>query len=170
MKVKKQKKYYFSLLRVGSSSEEIAKAAISAGADILANEIRKNLTANLNDPESASRRGGVLFKNYYNKTSGSLLKALGITPIRQDKKVNNNSGVLVTVYYQSTTGTLSSLTINASVSNQFIMFKNSQFAIQSSGRNISLAGNNVSSISQGALNCQVAYCSYSSAEVQVILI
>ncbi len=77
--------YGEKLLRVASSSEEIAKAAIDAGADILADEIRQNLTANLNDPESVSKNGSILFKNYYNKTSGSLLKALGITPIRQDE-------------------------------------------------------------------------------------
>lgn len=84
MTFKLGEKYGEKLLRVATSSEEIAKAAIDAGADILTDEIRKNLTANLNDPTSASVSGRSLFKNYYNKTSGSLLEALGITPILQD--------------------------------------------------------------------------------------
>ena len=73
------------LSRVAGKSEEISKAAIYTGAEILTDEIRKNLTANLNDPESASVRGRSIFKNLYSKTSGSLLEALGITPILQDE-------------------------------------------------------------------------------------
>lgn len=77
--------YALKLTALGVQSEEIAIKAIESGAGIVTNEIRKNLTANLNDPESASRNGRVQFKNFYNKTSGSLFESLGITPVERDK-------------------------------------------------------------------------------------
>lgn len=85
MTVKLGDDYVVKLEAAGAKSEEMAIMAIEAGAGIVTNEIRKNLTANINDPESASRRGDVAFKNFYNKTSGSLLEALGITPVDRDE-------------------------------------------------------------------------------------
>ena len=77
--------YALKLSAIGAKSEEIATKAIEAGAGVVATEIRKNLTANLNDPQSASEHGSAIFKNPYNKTSGSLLEALGITKVDRDK-------------------------------------------------------------------------------------
>lgn len=85
MTFKAGEEYALKLEAVGARSEEMAIKAIETGAGIVTNEIRKNLTANLNDPESASRNGRVLFKNFYNKTSGSLFESLGITPVKRDK-------------------------------------------------------------------------------------
>lgn len=85
MTFKAGEEYALKLEAIGARSEEMAIKAIEAGAGIVTNEIRKNLIANLNDPESASRNGRVQFKNFYNKTSGSLFEALGITPVKRDK-------------------------------------------------------------------------------------
>lgn len=85
--------YMLKLSQLAAGSEEIATKAIQEGAGILTSEIRKNLTANLNDPESASKDKTVLFKNYYNKTSGSLLEALGFTEVRRDRDGVLNSKV-----------------------------------------------------------------------------
>lgn len=85
--------YMLKLSQLAAGSEEIATKAIQEGAGILTTEIRKNLTANLNDPESVSKDKTVLFKNYYNKTSGSLLEALGFTEVRRDRDGILNSKV-----------------------------------------------------------------------------
>ena len=62
--------YTLKLLRMERLSEDIVKKAIDAGADIVANEVRANLNANL--------AGST-------QSTGALSKALGITPISQDK-------------------------------------------------------------------------------------
>lgn len=77
--------YLKKLEAMGAKSEEMAIKAVKAGAGVVTNQIRRNLTANLNDPESASSSGRSLTKNFYNKTSGSLLESLGITPVDRDK-------------------------------------------------------------------------------------
>lgn len=77
--------YARKLSQLAAGSEEIAGKALRAGAGIIADEIRKNLTANLNDPASASKSGSTMFKNLYNETSGSLLESLGITPVSMDR-------------------------------------------------------------------------------------
>lgn len=93
MTFKAGEEYMLKLSCLAAGSEEIATKAIRTGAGILTSEIRKNLTANLNDPESASRNKRVLFKKYYNKTSGSLLEALGFTKVRRDEDGFLNSKV-----------------------------------------------------------------------------
>ncbi len=93
MTIKAGDDYMLKLSLVSDASAKIAKKAIRVGAGILTSEIRKNLTANLNDPESASRNKTVLFKNYYNKTSGSLLKALGFTKVKRDRNGVLNSKI-----------------------------------------------------------------------------
>lgn len=93
MTIKAGDDYMLKLSLVSDASAKIAKKAIKVGAGILTSEIRKNLTANLNDPESASRNKTVLFKNYYNKTSGSLLKALGFTKVKRDRNGVLNSKI-----------------------------------------------------------------------------
>ena len=67
MTFKAGEEYALKLEAVGARSEEMAIKAIETGAGIVTNEIRKNLTANLNDPESASRNGRLLFKNFITK-------------------------------------------------------------------------------------------------------
>lgn len=62
--------YTLKLLRMERLSEDIAKKAIEAGADIVANEVRANLNKNL--------AGST-------QSTGALSEALGITPVSQDK-------------------------------------------------------------------------------------
>ena len=74
-----------SMLTDAAIEKKIAGAAIHEGASIVANQIRENLVANLNDPESVSKKKNVLFKNYYNKPTGDLLASFGISKMQQDK-------------------------------------------------------------------------------------
>ena len=74
-----------SMLTDAAIEKKIAGAAIHEGANIVANQIRENLVANLSDPESVSKKRNILFKNYYNKPTGDLLASFGISKMQRDE-------------------------------------------------------------------------------------
>ena len=67
-------------------SDEAAKEAVYVGAGILADEVRKNLKANIEDPASA-------FKRLHQKSTGDLEKGFGITPIKIGRDGNWNAKI-----------------------------------------------------------------------------
>ena len=69
-------KYAIKLSQLSVKSEEVAKKAIYAGAEIVADKIKSNLT-------------GVLSS----EATGDLMRSLGITPIDKDKNGNWNAHV-----------------------------------------------------------------------------
>lgn len=77
--------YAMKLARLAQRSEEVAKEAIYEAAGIVTDQIRANLEANLQDPESAAKSGTALFKSAHNEPTGDLAASLGITPITQDQ-------------------------------------------------------------------------------------
>lgn len=78
--------YLIRLGRLSDQSEEIIKKAIYPAADLVANKIRENLQAEINDPSSAAVSKKSLYKKKGQKSTGDLLDSLGITPIRKDGK------------------------------------------------------------------------------------
>lgn len=68
--------YADKLVRLRDNYEEIAIKAVRAGADIVADEIRKNLKSVLSD-----------------EATGELEQSLGITPVSRDKAGNFNAKV-----------------------------------------------------------------------------
>ena len=80
---KKGDEYVIRLSRLaGADQREIAGRAIHDGADIVANQIHANLQANLQDPESVSKKRNVLFKNLYQKPTGDLEESFGISKMK----------------------------------------------------------------------------------------
>ncbi|MEG2000941.1 MAG: hypothetical protein RR053_06085 [Evtepia sp.] len=76
--------YAMKLAKCEARSEEIAKKAIYAGANVIANQIRANLVDNLRDPMYAGKQSGILFKYFNSDLTGDLLDSFGITPIEED--------------------------------------------------------------------------------------
>lgn len=83
---KNGEEYLIRLGRLSDQSEEIIKKAIYPAADLVANKIRENLQAEINDPSSAAVSKKSLYKKKGQKSTGDLLDSLGITPIRKDGK------------------------------------------------------------------------------------
>lgn len=75
------------LSKLGEKSIEIGKKVVRAGANPVADEIRKNLIENIKDPAYAGKGDGGLWgvKKNYGKSTGDLLDALGISPADVDK-------------------------------------------------------------------------------------
>lgn len=74
-------------------SDEAAKEAVYVGAGILADEVRKNLKANIEDPASAAKNGKSAFKRLHQKSTGDLEKGFGITPIKIGHDGNWNAKI-----------------------------------------------------------------------------
>ncbi len=82
---KKGEEYAARLSRLmGADQREIAGKAIHDGAEIVANKIRANLEANLQDPESVSKNRNLIFKNLYNVPTGALAASFGIAKMQED--------------------------------------------------------------------------------------
>lgn len=81
MTVKGLDEYAMKLSRLGAQEGDIAKKAVYGGAKIVADEIKRRLVENLNDPASVSKAGTAMFKGKHRPT-GSLLKSFGIAPIK----------------------------------------------------------------------------------------
>lgn len=75
---------------LGVNSEKIAKKAVKAGAQPVADEIRKNLEANIADPSYAGVGDKGSFDWKKEKSSGDLLNSLGISPVSTDKNGDVN--------------------------------------------------------------------------------
>lgn len=89
MAIKGLDEYMQKLSSLGAKMPEVAKRAVRAGANPVADEIRKGLEANIKDPAYAGLDpGGGIFgvKHNYGKSTGDLLNSLGVTPPDIDKK------------------------------------------------------------------------------------
>lgn len=75
------------LSKLNSNTNKIAKEMVRAGANPVADQIRKNLEANIKDPAYAGKGNSESpVKKNYGKSSGDLIDALGISPASIDRK------------------------------------------------------------------------------------
>ena len=89
MAIKGMDEYARKLSRLGQASTAIAKKAVYAGANVLADEVKRRLEANLDDPSYVGKRSEGLLKS--DSSSGDLLESFGIAPIGTDKNGNTNT-------------------------------------------------------------------------------
>lgn len=89
MKVNAGNDYALKLAKFGRDSAEIAKKVVIAGANPVADEIRKNLEANLRDPAYVGF-GESYWGMKNNTPTGELLESFGRTPPGVDGKGNTN--------------------------------------------------------------------------------
>ena len=85
--------YAKKLEQFGKDAPEIAKKVVMAGANPIADEIRKNLEANLYDPAYVGLGDGGLMGTKTTVPSGDLLKSFGIAPPGVDSKGNTNTKI-----------------------------------------------------------------------------
>jgi phage protein, HK97 gp10 family len=96
MAVKGLDEYARKLDRLGAQAPQIAKKAVYAGANVLANKVRENLEGNLQDlsyvgKQSTGGRITRLLKR--NRPTGDLLASFGIAPISADDRGNTNTKI-----------------------------------------------------------------------------
>lgn len=72
---------------LGKNTDKICGQVVKAGANPVADQVRKNLEANINDPSYVGTGDGGTFgfKPNWGKSTGDLLNALGISPVGIDK-------------------------------------------------------------------------------------
>ena len=85
MTVKAGTEYAQKLAALSGNMKSVAEKAVYEAAGIVADQIRKNLTENINDDRSAAKRDGPEKKKEGQRSSGDLLDSLGIAPIQMDK-------------------------------------------------------------------------------------
>lgn len=85
--------YAKKLDQLGRNAPAIAKKVVMAGANPVADEIRKNLEANLHDPAFVGKGDGGLFGMKTTTPSGDLIKSFGIAPPGPDSKGNTNTKI-----------------------------------------------------------------------------
>lgn len=91
MQIKGLDEYALKLSQLSSGQDEIAKKAVYKGAGIVADEIKKRLKENLQDPESVSKDKSVMFKGMGYDQTGSLLDSFGIAPIKVLADMNTST-------------------------------------------------------------------------------
>lgn len=80
--------YVAKLSKLGSNTAAIAKRAVRAGVNPVADEVRNGLEKNIRDPGYAGLDpdGGIFgVKPNYGKSTGDLLNSLGVSPPSVDK-------------------------------------------------------------------------------------
>lgn len=93
MTIKGVEEYAMKLSQLGRESIEISKEVVMAGANPVADEIKKNLEANIRDPAPASKGGNRTVKTNYGRSTGDLLDAFGIAPPDIDRLGNTNTKI-----------------------------------------------------------------------------
>ena len=91
MMVKGTEELALKLSKLGANSQKIAEHVVRAGANPVADEVRKNLEANINDPAYVGLSGKKLLKT--TETTGDLLDSMGIAPPMRDKDGNTNTKI-----------------------------------------------------------------------------
>ena len=91
MTIKGLDDYSRKLSQLGKASVPIAKKAVYAGANIVADEVRKRLDDNLKDPAYVGKQPDIYFKS--DEQSGDLIDSLGIAPIGSDKNGDINTKI-----------------------------------------------------------------------------
>lgn len=85
--------YSLRLAKFGANTVEIAKKVVMAGAYPIADEVRKGLIENINDPAYVGKGDGGLFGMKNNESTGDLLESFGIAPPGIDKNGNTNTKI-----------------------------------------------------------------------------
>ena len=93
MTIKGLDEYAKMLDRMGRQAPEISKKAVYAGADMVANQIRKNLEQNIRDPSYVGKNKNKEYAVKQRRSTGALEQSLGIAPITTDKNGNTNTKV-----------------------------------------------------------------------------
>ena len=96
MAVKGLNEYAKMLDRLGAKAPEVAKKAVYAGANVLANKVKENLELNLEDLNyvgTNSRSGTTTRLLKRNRPTGDLLESFGIAPISVDQYGNTNTKI-----------------------------------------------------------------------------
>ena len=93
MTIKGLDEYALKLSKLGNEAVEISKKVVMAGANPVADEIRKNLVANIRDPASVSKQGKGIVKKNYGRSTGDLVDAFGIAPPDIDRLGNTNTKI-----------------------------------------------------------------------------
>lgn len=93
MKVNAGEAYAKKLSQFGKDAPEIAKKVVMAGANPVADEIRKNLEANLHDPAYVGKGDGGLMGTKTTVPTGDLLVSFGIAPPGVDRNGNTNTKI-----------------------------------------------------------------------------
>jgi len=93
MTIKGLDEYAKMLDRMGRQAPEISKKAVYAGADMVANQIRKNLEQNIRDPSYVGKNKNKEYAVKQRRSTGELEQSLGIAPITTDKNGNTNTKV-----------------------------------------------------------------------------
>lgn len=91
MQIKGLDEYALKLSKLGQQEGVIAKKAVYGGAKIVADEIKRRLIANLNDPSSAAKSGTSAFKSQSYDPTGDLLESFGVSPIRVFADMNTST-------------------------------------------------------------------------------
>ena len=91
MQIKGLDEYALKLSKLSSDQDEISKKAVYKGAGIVADEIKKRLKENLQDPASVSKDKSVMFKGIGYDQTGSLLDSFGVAPIKVFADMNTST-------------------------------------------------------------------------------
>lgn len=91
MTIRGMDEYARKLSQLGQASVPIAKKAVYAGASIVADEVKKRLEANLDDPSYVGKKSEGGIKS--DASTGDLLESFGIAPIGTDKNGNTNTKI-----------------------------------------------------------------------------
>lgn len=93
MNINTGNEYALKLAKFGKDSAEIAKRVVIAGANPIADEIRRNLVENLRDPSYAGIGGGGHLGGKQSTQTGDLLESFGVAPLGVDKRGNTNTKI-----------------------------------------------------------------------------
>lgn len=93
MTVKGIDEYAEKLSKLGKDASKIAKKVVTAGANPIADEIKKNLIANIRDPSPVGKDGDAIVKQNYGKSTGDLVDSFGIAPPGIDRNGNTNTHI-----------------------------------------------------------------------------
>jgi hypothetical protein len=91
MTVRGLDEYARKLSRLGKESVGISRKAVYAGANIVAEEVKKRLEENPKDPTYVGKQPDILLKS--DEQTGDLHDSFGIAPIGTDKAGNTNTKI-----------------------------------------------------------------------------
>lgn len=93
MTIKGVDEYALKLSKLGKDADEIAKKVVMAGAQPVADEIKKNLLDNLHDPAYVGLGDGGAWGVKHYKFKGDLLESFGIAPPGVSRDGNTNTKI-----------------------------------------------------------------------------
>lgn len=98
MEIKGLTEYANMLDKLGANAPEITKKVVYTGAGVVADEIKKRLQENLNDPAYVGKGSGELgvkstMLSGRQGQTGDLLASFGVSPIQVDRDGNTNAKI-----------------------------------------------------------------------------